>query len=370
MSNDCIQRLPDTTSDSHIATGAAATARLQECADFIDARSTAFCTTSSWLTTAARHLNGEPVVITVHDERAQVVGLAALSRSRHRGVHHVELLGGLFNDYGQFHYDDPRTGARLAAAVATWIRTEHRLWSLELAQMPEHEAAGSQLLASIPRARVTPGQPLPQIHDIGGDYRVSRNRRRKANNALNRIAADGLEWTQLAVTEREELDHWLPLVIDVRRERDHACGRRSHLDDAAQRAFYEEFVRDRCAAGALTLDLLLVGGEVAGYGMVVADDGAHRVFDGRIADGLERYRGTIVCDLAAAMRASDDPTVSTFDWLRGRTDGKFGNHEVHRVDVVATSHAVVERIDRWDRAARNRVKAVLPDTALQRIARR
>ncbi|MBM7520319.1 GNAT family N-acetyltransferase [Nocardioides nitrophenolicus] len=355
---------------TRVVTGAAAGARIRELADHLDAASEAYCTTAAWLTAAATHLPGEPVVLTVGSADGPVAGVAALSRTRRRGIWRIELLGGELNDYGRLHHDDAAAGAALADALAAWVVTEHAAWSLDLAQLPADDPVVAGLLARLPRARLEPGAPIPQIRGIGTDYRVSRNRRRKANNALNRIAADGRRAEQLVVRDRAELERWLPVVTDVRRRRDHACGRRSHLDDPAVRAFHEAFVRDLCAAGALTLDLLLVDDAVAGYGMVVEERGVHRVFDGRVADGLEHYRGALVCDLAATARAEADPSVTTFDWLRGRTDGKFGNHEERRVGLVATSGPAVARLDRWERAARDRVKAALPGAALRRIAAR
>lgn len=355
---------------SEVALGPAALVRINESVDFIDRHSSVFCTASAWLGAAGRHLRGEPVVITVHDADTEVVGLAALSRSRQRGVWGIALLGGGFNDYGQFHYADESAGVALARATAAWIRGEHRAWSLALDQVEQDDPAVAVLLGLLPRARLEPGQPIPQISGIGTDYRLSRNRRRKANNAINRIEAHGRAWQQLTVRDRSGLDRWLPSVIDVRRARDHACGRRSHLDDPGARAFYVEVVRDLCGAGRLHLDLLLVDGEVAGYGMVVVDPGVHRIFDGRVAEGLSHYRGALVCDLIALRRAEADPDVTTFDWLRGRTDGKFGNHEVLRSDLVASSHAFVVGLDRWEGAARRRAKELLPAPTLRMLARR
>lgn len=350
-----------------VATADAARHRIRELAAYIDARSTAYCTTAAWLTAAAAHLPGEPVVLTIGADDDTVAGLAALSRSRRHGVWRIELLGGAFNDYGQLHHDG-HAAEVLAQAIVDWIEREHAAWSLDLAQLPGEDAVVAGLLRRIARARLEPGAPIPQILGIGTDYVVSRNRRRKANNALNRITADGRRAEQLAVREPADVARWLPLVVDVRRRRDHACGRRSHLDDPAVRGFYETFVADLAAAGSLTLDLLLVDGEIAGYGMVVEEPGVHRIFDGRVADGLEHYRGAVVCDLAATARASADPGVTTFDWLRGRTDGKYGNHEVHRVHLLASSGAAVDRLDRWERAARDRLKAALPTGVRQRIA--
>ena len=353
---------------AEVSTGEAAVTRLGHCAELVDRHSTAFSTSSAWLTAAAVHLTGEPVAVVIRDG-ATPVGHAALSRTRRRGVPRVTVLGGDFNDYGQLYYTDDHAAVALAAAIADWVRAEHRFWSLSLDQLPD-DLVLAELVSRLPGATVSPGQPIPQIVGIGTDYRLSRNRRRKANNALNRIEADGLSWEQLVITDRDELERWLPTIIDVRRQRDHGCGRRSHLDDPGSRAFYETVVRDACDEGRLTLDLLLVAGQIAGYGIVLAEAGAHRMFDGRMAHELQRYRGALVCDLAALARAQDDPAVSTFDWLRGRTDAKFGNHEVHLSCLVASSHAFVDRLDGWDRRIRHRAKALLPAAALRRLAQR
>jgi hypothetical protein len=100
------------------------------------------------------------------------------------------------------------------------------------------------------------------------------------------------------------------------------------------------------------------------------DGATHRLFDGRVAEDFHRYRGGMVCDLLSVLRAAESPDVTTFDWLRGRTPSKFGNHVVHRVGLRAASAGLVRAVEDWEDAARRRVKAALPAAAVRRLVTR
>ena len=139
---------------------------------------------------------------------------------------------------------------------------------------------------------------------------------------------------RVVVDDAEKLERWLPAVVNLRRGRDHAAGRRSHLDQPAVLAFYEAVVGDAVLRGRAAINLLVVDGEVAGYALPMYDGPAHRLFDGRVAEEFQRYRGGMVCDLMAVARAVEDPRVTTFDWLRGCTPAKFANHEAGGWDCV------------------------------------
>jgi CelD/BcsL family acetyltransferase involved in cellulose biosynthesis len=345
-----------------------ALAVLDELAPFIDARSTTFCTSSAWLRAAARHLPGRPVVLTVRSG-GRPVGVGALSMTTRRGVHRVELLGGDLNDYGQFYSDGEAAAAELADVLVTWLAS-HRYWSLLCGQMAEDDPMIGLLSGRLPGATVEQGPPMPQILGIGTDFPISRNRRHQQAKAINRIEGDGLRWEKVVVNDGPTLDRWLPQVIELRRQRDHAAGRRSHLDNPAMLEFYETVVRDFVSRGRAAIYLLAIEGQVAGFTLAMYDDGAHRVLDGRVADDLQRYRGGMLCNVMALTHAAEAQDVTTFDWLRGITEAKRGNHISHRVDLVAASHRAVVAIDKWEHSARQRIKAVLPAAAVRQLVER
>jgi CelD/BcsL family acetyltransferase involved in cellulose biosynthesis len=352
---------------SRVAVGDEAVALLHELADYVDARSEAFSTSSAWLLAAAEHLAVEPVVVTVRDGGTPVA-LAALGVAQRRGARRIELLGGELNDYGQLFHDDETAGAVLADAVATWVRAQHR-WSLSFDQLAADDPVALALVARLGGGFV-PGPPMPRITGVGTDYLLSRNRRRSVKKAVNRLERDGCEWELVSVDDRDGLARWLAPVIEARRERDHASGRRSHMDDLHGRAFYEAFLHERFAQGRGALHVLVIDGEVAGYNIVMRDGAVHRLIDGRVADSLQRYQGGMLCDVRAVAEATDDPAVTTFDWLRGETDSKFGNDEIRRVGLQAASHRWVTAVGEWEGAARRRIKAVLPETAVRKLVAR
>lgn len=352
----------------HVDTGAAAVATLDALAPYVDRRSTSFSSSSTWLGAAARHLPGRPVVVTVRAD-GDPVAVAALSVVDRRGAHRVQLLGGDLNDYGQFFHDDEIAAGELAAAIASWLG-EQRRWSLRCGQLLPGDPVLAALAARLPGAVVAEGPPIPQIRGLGTDYRVSRNRRHQAKNAVNRITADGLTWERVVVEDEQALDRWLPAVVELRRARDHASGRRSHLDDEAVLSFYESVVRAFVTQGRAAIHLLAVEGEVAGFSLAVLDGDTHRLLDGRVAEHLQRYRGGMVSNLMAVSRAAETPGVSTFDWLRGRTEAKYGNHEARRVELRAASHRLVGAVEEWEGAARRRIKHVLPAAAVRQLITR
>ncbi|GAA3824190.1 GNAT family N-acetyltransferase [Nocardioides panacisoli] len=353
---------------STVATGDAARAELGRLVTYVDRHSVAFCTSSWWLEAAARLLPAEPVVITVRAGPAPVA-VAALGVTKKRGARRISLLGGELNDYGQLFHDDEPAAVALGEAIAAWTAEQGR-WSLDLDQLPPGDPVAGVLVDRL-GASLGEGPPMPQIAGLGTDYRISRNRVRNAQKAINRVEADGRTWARLTIEDAEVVDRWLPRVVELRRGRDHGVGRRSHLDDPAARSFYTAVVREAVARGRAAMNLFLVDDDLlAGYSVVMFDGATHRFFDCRVADDHQRYRGGSVCELMAVTRARDAEDVTGFDWLRGRTEAKFGNDELFRVRVTASSHRSVVAIDEWEQATRQRVKAVLPAAAVRRLVAR
>ena len=351
-----------------VAIGDDAVATLDRLAPYIDRRSSAFCTSSAWLAAATCHLPGTPVAVTVRSA-GKPVALAALSVVQRRGVRLIELLGGDLNDYGPLYHDDTEAAFALAETLGGWVRGQRR-WSLALEQLGADDPVLQALVDRLPGAVLEPGPPMPQIVGAGTDYRISRNRRKQINNATNRITADGHTWEQVVVKDPVGLEHWLPALIEMRRDRDHASGRRSHLDDPAVLAFYQAIVRGAVLRGRAVVDLLVIDGRVGGYAVAMYDGPVHRLFDGRVAEDLQRYRGGMLCDLTAVARAVEWPEVTTFDWLRGSTEAKFGNQVDRRVGLRAASSALVTLAHDWENAARRRIKAALPDAAVRKLVTR
>ncbi|WGX95207.1 GNAT family N-acetyltransferase [Nocardioides sp. L-11A] len=357
-----------TTAGGRVETGPAALARLERLAGWIDGRSAEFCTSAGWLRAAALHLPGAPAVLTVGPAEAPVA-LAALTTSRRRGVPRIELLGGDLNDYGRLFHDDEAAAAGLADALVGWLGTR-RSWSLHLGQVDPDDAAVRAIVARLPGCRIETGPPMPRIEGVGGSFRISRNRRRSMRRATARLDAEGRTWRTVAASEPGDVARWLPALVEVRRHRDHAAGRRSHLDDPRLRAFHETVLLDAAARGRVVVDVLLVDDDVAGYAVTMVDGDTYRLWDGRVAEEWQRYQGGIVCDMLAVLRAAEAPGVTTFDWLRGRTEAKFGDHETRRVAVRAASGTVVTTLDAWADAVRRGARRAVPASLARALVAR
>ncbi|GAB4003843.1 GNAT family N-acetyltransferase [Nocardioides ultimimeridianus] len=346
--------------------GGDAVQTLQEAAGLIDAASEAFSTSSTWYVVAATTLPGDHVVISVRDA-GRVVALAALTRHTRHGVARIEMLASEYNDYAGFALEDPTYAPGLAAAIASWVRS-HRRWSLSLQQLPEHDPTVAALRTLLPEAQLAAGPPMPRISGIGTTYQVSRNRRRNVNNAINRAVTDGRSAHTLTLTELPAIDAWLDRVMVARRGRDNGIGRRSHLDLPGVEDFLRGYLRAAAAEGRVILHLFVIDGtELGGYGIVLVDGDAHRMFDGRVAHEHQRYKGGVVSDVEAAVDASVRPEIVTFDWLRGSSEAKFGNDVLHRYGLVATSHRALARADRLASRSRGLVKAALPHRVRERL---
>lgn len=348
-----------------VARGSAAVTALSEHAAWVDERSQEFSTSSAWLLAAADHLPGEPVVITIARD-GRVSGMATLTRRKRWGVTCISLLAAEYNDYAEFHLEDPADAPILAEAIIRWVRS-HRRWSLSLGQLSVDDPVLTAIGVILDRSVIVPGPPMPRITGIGTSYRVSSDRRRNINNAINRATTDGHVAKTVIVADPATVDRWLDGIVEVRRGRDHGLGRRSHLDEPEVESFYRAVVRSFVRARRAVVYLLLVDEAIAGYSIVMVEGGCHRVFDGRVAHHLQRYKGGVVTDILAACAAADDDEISTFDWLRGASPAKFGNDVAYRSGLTATSHRVIARLEAAAARGRRLVKAALPDRIRKRL---
>ncbi len=357
---------------TEILTGPAACAALADHADFIDRGGPPFSSTAHWLSAAAAMLPGEPVVVMVErplNRPLPPAALGAFAVTRKLGVPSISMLGGEYGDYTQFYTDGPDAAGELAAAVAGWLRRQ-RVWSMDLEQLPIGDPTAAALAALLPGASIEPGPVMPRIEGLANGYVISRSRRRQGQKAFNRMEADGRTSVRVTVRDPQELERWLPEVVGVRRGRDHGVGRRSQLDDPGTRAFYERIVMDRIGAGRAELNLVLIDGVIGGYAIVMIDGEVHRLFDGRVAHDLLRYRGGTVADLMAVTNASEAPGIETFDWLRGESTAKFGTAELRREGLHAASHRFLTSVTDRCVALKSNLKQALPDHVVRRLVSR
>ncbi len=343
-----------TTSTVTVTTGAEALRTLEDHADAIDGSTQAFCQRSSWLLRAARLLPGDPLVVAVHEDGA-LTGFLAATAQRGRRVTRIELLGGDLNDYAPMFATSHHAAQQVATAFVDWLGTQRR-WLVEIDQIDD-PALAAELAARLGASPVD-GAAMPRIVQLA-DFTPSKSARKANRKTANRLDVDGRDWH----FDRFGSDAPADLVgslVALRRERDHASGRRSHLDDPARRDFYLETVHDLLGRGLATIHTLTIDDVLAAYVIGLRDQFVHRVWDGRVAVGYERYRAGIACTWRMREDAQADPLVDTLDWLRGSNPEKIHNDVVTLPCLRATSHRSVDRVDRWTTATRSGLKSLVP----------
>ena len=181
------------------------------------------------------------------------------------------------------------------------------------------------------------------------DFAPTKSARKANRKTANRLDADGRTWH----FDRFDTDVPVGLIdslVTLRRARDHASGRRSHLDDPRRLDFFLETIDDRLSHGLATIHTLTIDDELAAYVIGLRDQNVHRVWDGRVAVGFERYRAGIACTWRMREDAQADPSVDTLDWLRGINPGedpqRCGDTAVRARDLppVRRPHGRVDRI--------------------------
>ena len=87
--------------------------------------------------------------------------------------------------------------------------------------------------AALPGSTLLEDDPIPLIRNQGlalTDY-LSNGMRRQLRKARNRLETDELTWSVAVTTDPDEIRNQLPVLERCHRERDHAHGRASALDD-------------------------------------------------------------------------------------------------------------------------------------------
>ena len=306
--------------------GAAALAQLASVEPLLQATWAPVTAWPAWLSAAARADTGWTPVLLVVQRGDVVVGAAALSVRRRRGVVSVQLLGSGRADHARLPAHDNGACEALADAVVGLL-SSYRVWRVRLDQLPPDEALGLALASRLGlRCQSGVGCPVTDVdHDAPLASLLSVNGRKSLRRGTNRLAADG-RTTAVSWRSGQDVVRDLPEVQELRRERDHALGRASEMDDQAAQGFHTDVATALAADGRLELLRYEVDGVLAAYALVIADDlpvgQVLRIWDGRVATGYDRYGIGWLADVVVLERAHADRSVHQVDWMRGEQENK------------------------------------------------
>lgn len=265
-----------------------------------------------------------PHVISVLDDQ-EPAGLAALALRRRGPLTDVVMLGHGLSDYALLAAADRRAATSLAGGMIGFLTRLPGPWRMRLDQLPAGDPTALMVAAALPCSQVVagtttlrftpPADPeLRTLRKLGG-----RKLAQSRNRTFSQITAAGLAHELRTTRDQREIQELLDVTIDLHRTRDRDMGRRSDLDDPAERAFYRQVVTTLAGRGEVELITLRVAGEIAAYALCLLDGDTYRAWDGRMDSRWTKFGAGRLCQLAAIESALANPRITTIDLMRGES---------------------------------------------------
>ena len=146
------------------------------------------------------------------------------------------------------------------------------------------------------------------------DY-LTDGMRRTLRKSANRLAKDDHVLSIAFTRDRARIMRVLPMLEECHRDRDHARGRDSDLDENSARLLWHARLRALADAGVLELATAQIDGQLAAYVLAILDRPVYRVLEGHLATRWSRYAPGRVLESAVLQRMLDDASYETFDWM-------------------------------------------------------
>lgn len=243
----------------------------------------------------------------------RLVGAAVLLDDLSGTVLRTSLAGTAESHRGALIALDEHAGTQLGTALADALMGEMREFGIgPVGQGP----ALAALLSGLPIGLIVDDVSVPVVrarNELGTG--ISRGTARTLRKAVNRMAADEVR-SEIAITgDGPEITGMLPLLESISRDRDHAGGRRSPLDDPARRRLWQRRVLALVGSGMLRLATLRLDGELAAYVLGIEDGRTYRVLEGRYVAKWARYAPGRLLESAVLDTVTTDDSFEELDWM-------------------------------------------------------
>jgi len=290
-----------------------------ELADLADRCGSPTTAQVTWLlaTTGAMH-DQESWAVLARDAAGELVGAVVLF-DRTEGPHQTVTLAGT---------DDGQRGAILTQQVTVAQALGHavsqalcRRWrrpDVELGPLPADSPVVEAFGLGLQGSARTEADAVPVIRRTDAtdvDAYLSHGMRRTIRKATNRLNSDGQTGTIQFTTDAVQIINLLPLLEKCHRDRDHAHGWSSDLDDDQQRWLWQHRIHALARAGQLELATLHIDDALAAYALGTADGPVYRLLEGRFDTEWARYSPGRVLEAAVVQRMLDDPALTSLDWM-------------------------------------------------------
>ena len=271
--------------------------------------------------TIAASSDARPWAVIVRGSRGELRAAVFLVTIPGRAADTVWLAGSLMGHRSPILAVDDQAAGDLGAALMDALGSRTRRAWIDLGPVDAHSPHLQAFLAAAPDMTSFPVDPVPMIRrttsvDVG-DY-LTPNMQRTLRKAVNRLRSDGRTHQLTFTRHPDEILRRLPELDACHRERDHAQGRLSDLDDPRNRRVWFARLRRLAAAGLLELGTIDIDGELAAYVLGLVDRGVYRVLEGHLVTRWARYSPGRLLEAAVVDRTLKDTTLGSVDWMTSR----------------------------------------------------
>jgi CelD/BcsL family acetyltransferase involved in cellulose biosynthesis len=261
--------------------------------------------------------NAAPLAVLVRDQHGLLRATALLLVMTGPGADMVVSPGGL-EHRAAIPAADAWAAAALGEALADAIARRPRPALVRLGPLGVNSPALAGVASGLPGAATITVDPIPVVRKTAStvldDY-LSQGIRRGLRRGRNRLSSDGRRSDVGFTSDRSEVLRLTSSMERASRERDHAHGRTSPLDDPTGRALWKGRLQQLSAAGHLELATLRLDGQLAAYVLGVLDGHTYRVLEGRFVTEFARYSPGRLLEAAVLQRVLDDARLDTLDWM-------------------------------------------------------
>ena len=271
----------------------------------------------AWMSAAADQDGVTPVACLVTRD-GELRGAAVFVHRLDGGTRHVWLAAGGDGHRAFLPAVDAGAATALGVALADTLVAVDGPSRVQLGPLPVGDPTLESLLRALPAAEVTVNHdvvPVVRCDGLGLESYLSHGMLRTLRKSNNRLATDGVCAEYTSTRDADEIIGKLPAIAAVSRDRDHAGGRASLLDDEAGRHRWTARLTRLARLCDLEMSTLTLHGAPAAYVLGVEDAGVYRLLEGRFVMAWKRYSPGRLLEAHVLRQVIERPDLRELDWM-------------------------------------------------------
>jgi CelD/BcsL family acetyltransferase involved in cellulose biosynthesis len=270
---------------------------------------------TTWVfTTLAVTESTTPWAILVRDEQGTLRGALVLID---QPDNQVRLAGTDEGHRGAIAAEGTDVAELLAEELGQALRSRPAYTTVVLGPLDARDVATQIFSAALPSSTLMQDDSIPIVFkdtEVLTHY-LSQGMRRTVRKAHNRLSKDGRKWSVDFTPSAREIQELLPKLERCHRDRDHAHGRASDLDDDYTRLLWQARIEALATNGQLELATLSIDGLFAAHALGILDRPTYRILEGRFVTEWARYSPGRLLESVILERTLQDTAYTHLDWM-------------------------------------------------------